>query len=165
MSWSTGDFEAQLAAERGAGSLFSGSGGDGVFFQARAELAVADYLFDHGMGRELLRVAVDAARISRESVWPMLFNAVRARVIPNSLHPLRAAGPSGAEHRQPGCCRCGQPGSAVDSRVVLEPYGAWGAAGNPVACAVSFAGAGLLQLVRFRAECRADHAAVVPAAG
>jgi asparagine synthase (glutamine-hydrolysing) len=84
-----GRFESQLAAEREAKTLFSGAGGDGVFFQARAELAVTDYLFDHGVGRDLLRVAVDAARISRKSVWPMLLSAVRARAIPGRWHPLR----------------------------------------------------------------------------
>ena len=85
-------FEGQLAAERGATGMFSGSGGDGVFFQARADLAVTDYLFDHGLGRDLLRVAVDAARISRKSIWPLLINAVRARVLPAQLHPLRMSG-------------------------------------------------------------------------
>jgi asparagine synthase (glutamine-hydrolysing) len=83
-----GRFEGQLAAEREAKVLFSGSGGDGVFFQARADLAVTDYLFDHGMGRDLLRVAVDAARISRKSIWPLLLNAVHTRAIPRRWHPL-----------------------------------------------------------------------------
>lgn len=87
-----GRFEGQLTAEREAKGLFSGSGGDGIFFQARADLAVTDYLFDHGMGRDLVRVAVDAARISRKSVWPLLFNAMRARVAPRAFHPLRIAG-------------------------------------------------------------------------
>jgi asparagine synthase (glutamine-hydrolysing) len=87
-----GRFEAQLTVEREAKGLFSGSGGDGVFFQARADLAVTDYLFDHGIGRELLRVAVDAARISRKSVWPLLLNALRARVSHTSFHPLRLPG-------------------------------------------------------------------------
>ncbi len=86
-----GRFEIQLAAEREARGLFSGSGGDGVFFQAHADLAVTDHLFDHGVGRELLRVAVNAARVSRKSVWPMLFSAVRTRVIPRRWHPLSAA--------------------------------------------------------------------------
>jgi asparagine synthase (glutamine-hydrolysing) len=87
-----GRFEGMLAAEREAKGMFSGSGGDGVFFQAHADLAVTDYLFDHGMGRDLLRVAVDAARVSRKSIWPLLFNAVRARVVPAQLHPLRTSG-------------------------------------------------------------------------
>jgi asparagine synthase (glutamine-hydrolysing) len=87
-----GRFEGQLAAEREAKGLFSGAGGDGVFFQARADLAVTDYLFDHGMGRDLLRVAVDAARISRKSIWPLLLTALRARAIPPRWHPLSVGG-------------------------------------------------------------------------
>jgi len=87
-----GRFEGQLAAEREAKGLFSGAGGDGVFFQARADLAVTDYLFDHGVGRDLLRVTVDAARISRKSIWPLLFNALRARAIPRKWHPLSIGG-------------------------------------------------------------------------
>jgi len=86
-----GRFEGQLAAEREAKGLFSGAGGDGVFFQARADLAVTDYLFDHGVGRDLLRVTVDAARISKKSIWPLLFNALRRRVIPPRWHPLAVA--------------------------------------------------------------------------
>jgi asparagine synthase (glutamine-hydrolysing) len=86
-----GRYEAQLSVERRAKGLFSGSGGDGVFFQAHADLAVTDYLFDHGLGRDLLAVAVDAARISRKSIWPLLINAVRRRLIPTQLHPLRMA--------------------------------------------------------------------------
>ena len=85
-------YEAQLSQEREAKALFSGSGGDGVFFQAHADLAVTDYLFDHGLGRDLLAVAVDAARISRKSIWPLLINAVRRRLIPAPLHPLRMGG-------------------------------------------------------------------------
>lgn len=84
-----GRFEMQLALEREANALFSGAGGDGVFFQARADLAVSDYLFDHGVGRDLLQVAMDAARISRTSIWPLLFKAMRARALPRSWHPLR----------------------------------------------------------------------------
>ncbi|MEA3178861.1 MAG: hypothetical protein QOI59_2384 [Gammaproteobacteria bacterium] len=85
-------FEGQLAAERDVKGMFSGAGGDGVFFQAHADLAVTDYLFDHGLGRDLLRVAVDAARVSRKSIWPLLVNAVRARIVPTQMHPLRMSG-------------------------------------------------------------------------
>jgi asparagine synthase (glutamine-hydrolysing) len=87
-----GRFEGQLAAEREAKGLFSGAGGDGVFFQARADLAVTDYLFDHGVGRDLLRVTMDAARISRKSIWPLLFNALRSRAFSPGWHPLRVGG-------------------------------------------------------------------------
>lgn len=87
-----GRFEFELAAERHCQGLFSGSGGDGVFFQTHADLAVTDYLFDHGAGSRLVRVAADAARISRKSVWPLLFKAFRSRLLPRPWHPLKATG-------------------------------------------------------------------------
>ena len=74
-----GSVEEGLAAQRGANGLFTGAGGDGIFFQARAELAVADYLFDHGLGPGLIRTAVDAAQVERKSVWPLLFKALKSR--------------------------------------------------------------------------------------
>lgn len=75
-----GRYEGGLAERCGANGLFSGAGGDGVFFQARAELAVTDYLFQHGFRSGLLRTAIDAARVSRKSIWPLLWQALRARL-------------------------------------------------------------------------------------
>ncbi|HVO45087.1 MAG TPA: asparagine synthase-related protein [Steroidobacteraceae bacterium] len=85
-----GEFESNLALSRDAYGLFSGAGGDGVFFQARAELALADYLFDRGVGAGLMQVAVDAARISRRSVWALLASAIRSRFA-RRWNPLTAA--------------------------------------------------------------------------
>ncbi|HVY81824.1 MAG TPA: asparagine synthase C-terminal domain-containing protein, partial [Steroidobacteraceae bacterium] len=67
-----GPLEAQVAASRGATSIFSGASGDGLFMQARAELAIADYLRIHRWRPHLLRIALDAARITRTSVWQVL---------------------------------------------------------------------------------------------
>jgi asparagine synthase (glutamine-hydrolysing) len=88
-----GRFEGELAARHGASGLFSGGGGDGVFFQARAELAVTDYLFDHGFGAALLRTAIDAARVSRKSIWPLLVQAVSARVFEREWDPIAMSKP------------------------------------------------------------------------
>jgi len=74
-----GSAEEGLAAQRGANGLFTGAGGDGIFFQAHAELAVADYLFDRGIGPGLMRTAVDAAQVERKSVWPLIFKALKSR--------------------------------------------------------------------------------------
>jgi len=87
-----GELETRLAAQKGANGLFSGSGGDGIFYQARAELAVADYFFDHGWGSGLLRTAVDAAQVSRKSIWPLLAKAVKARVLPKRFNPILEGG-------------------------------------------------------------------------
>lgn len=72
-----GRLEAHLAASLGATALFSGAGGDGLFYRNRAELAAADYLRMHGPRPELLRVALDAAIIERASVWSVLGTALR----------------------------------------------------------------------------------------
>jgi asparagine synthase (glutamine-hydrolysing) len=88
-----GRFEGELAARYGAESLFSGAGGDGVFFQARAELAVTDYLFEHGVRPALLRTAVDAAQVSRKSIWHLLWQALRTRVLHPEWDPVALAKP------------------------------------------------------------------------
>jgi asparagine synthase (glutamine-hydrolysing) len=64
--------EARVMNEHAATGLFSGAGGDGLFIQARADLAVADYLCHHGVRPRVLRVALEAARINRASIWPTL---------------------------------------------------------------------------------------------
>ncbi len=88
-----GRYEGELAQRYGADNLFSGAGGDGVFFQARAELAVTDYLFQHGLRAGLLGTAIDAARVSRKSIWPLLWQAVRARLFEPPWDPAGLAKP------------------------------------------------------------------------
>lgn len=69
--------EAGLLNDRGATSVFSGAGGDGLFVQARADLAIADFLSSHGFSPGVLQVALDASRINRTSLWPTLADGVR----------------------------------------------------------------------------------------
>ena len=88
-----GATEGSLAERHGANGLFSGAGGDGVFFQARAELAVTDYLFQHGLRGGLMRTAIDAARVSRNSIWSLLWQAVRARLFEPPWDPVKLAKP------------------------------------------------------------------------
>ncbi len=83
-----GTFENQLAAQHEATGLFSGSGGDSVFYQAQADLAVTDYVLDHGLRRGLLDTAIDAARVSRKSVWSLLFQAIRHRIREPEWDPI-----------------------------------------------------------------------------
>lgn len=86
-------FEAALAAQQGASAMFTGAGGDSVFYQARSDLAVCDFVLDHGIGRGLLDTAVDAARVSRRSIWPLLWKAVRQRVWSPKWDPISMAKP------------------------------------------------------------------------
>ena len=69
--------EARIAADRGATGAFSGAGGDGLFVQARADLAVVDYLRHRGFRSGVLGVALDAARINRTSVWSTLYEGIQ----------------------------------------------------------------------------------------
>ena len=86
-------YEAALAEKHGATAIFSGSGGDSVFYQARADLALCDFVLDHGFGRGLLDTAVDAARVSRQSIWPLLWLAVRHRFWRPEWDPIAMAKP------------------------------------------------------------------------
>ena len=70
--------EAQLAREHDARAVFSGYGGDQLFYRSRAALAAGDYLDRHFAGPALFEVALDAARMDRISVWKVLGQAMRA---------------------------------------------------------------------------------------
>lgn len=87
-----GPLETQLAAQRGITGIFSGSGGDALFFQSRADLAVADHLFDRPFSPALPRVALDAARVARVSMWPLLRAAVAQRLVRRRWTPHAEAG-------------------------------------------------------------------------
>ena len=73
-----GRLEAQLAAERGATAVFTGLGGDQLFYQSFLRFGVEDYLHDKGLRPELLRIALDSAREDRISVWRVLREALAA---------------------------------------------------------------------------------------
>ena len=69
--------EIEIAAARGATALFSGAGGDGLFMQPRADLAVTDYLYRRGVNARVMRVALASARITKTSMWPILRRGLR----------------------------------------------------------------------------------------
>ena len=68
--------EVRIMADRGATGAFSGAGGDGLFMQARADLAVVDYLRHFGFRPGVIGAALDAARINRASIWSTLYDGV-----------------------------------------------------------------------------------------
>jgi asparagine synthase (glutamine-hydrolysing) len=74
-----GRCEADLARSHGAGAVFTGYGGDQLFYQARATFAAADFLMSHGASPALFEVALDAARMDRKSVWHVLGKAAGTR--------------------------------------------------------------------------------------
>jgi asparagine synthase (glutamine-hydrolysing) len=73
--------EAQVAQEQGARVIFSGFGGDQLFYRSHAWLGAADFLMSHGVTPALFEVALDAARVDRTSVWSVLARAGRHRVL------------------------------------------------------------------------------------
>ena len=86
------DLEARLALEHDANALFSGAGGDAVFFQSGTDLAVTDFILRRGYRPEVFPVAVDAARIMRTSVWSVLKRAFRGSRRKSSWDPLEHLG-------------------------------------------------------------------------
>lgn len=72
-----GAFEAGLALESGATASFMGSGGDHVFLQHCAPDMVGDFIFLHGLRPAVMRVARDAAAISRQSAWTLIRHGLR----------------------------------------------------------------------------------------
>src|SRR5262249_2354390 len=74
-----GQIEYELAAQRHATAIFSGWGGDALFFQARAQYGPEDYLRTHRWTSHLWTIALDAAHVDRLSLWAVLYRALRAR--------------------------------------------------------------------------------------
>ncbi len=76
-----GRCEADVAREHGAAAVFSGFGGDQLFYRSHAALAAGDFLMSQGVGPALFEVALDAARMDRISVWAVLGKAARTGLL------------------------------------------------------------------------------------
>ncbi len=78
----TGDVLA-LAKEKGAQALFYGVGGDNVFFQPPFNLGALDYVRSHGFfGKDALKIAMEASRYGRKSLYRTFRDMVRERISP-----------------------------------------------------------------------------------
>ncbi|MBC7673070.1 MAG: asparagine synthase, partial [Polaromonas sp.] len=71
--------DADVAVAHGARVMFSGAGGDQVFFQHCCTWPAADYLNVHGFGRGFVGAALDAARLGKVSLWRSMRSALIAR--------------------------------------------------------------------------------------
>lgn len=69
----------RLATRTGAYSLWTGQGGDHVFFQTTSCVSAADYASIHGLRAGLLSAINDAARLSRKSYWSVLKSTWKTR--------------------------------------------------------------------------------------
>ncbi len=74
--------DAELAAAHDAAALFTGAGGDQLFFQYSMPWPATDYLRTRGFDAGFPGAAMDAARLGKVSVWKALRLALLDR-----LHP------------------------------------------------------------------------------
>jgi asparagine synthase (glutamine-hydrolysing) len=70
------DFRNELLGNQAADVLWTGEGGDHLFFVMRSELGAADYIRRHGIGRGLRAVVIDASRLAREPYWATFRKAI-----------------------------------------------------------------------------------------
>lgn len=82
----TGDL-GSFAKEKKADALFYGTGGDNVFYQPPANLGALDYVRLHGLDRRFLKIAIEASRYGRKSLYRTLHDMLRERFAPISCFP------------------------------------------------------------------------------
>lgn len=77
----TGD-EFDLAKKTNARALFTGAGGDNVFFQIPRNLGALDYVHHHGFGKDTIKIAMEASRYGRKSLYGTFRDMLRERISP-----------------------------------------------------------------------------------
>jgi len=80
--------ENNLAQEIGAEAVFSGGGGDGIFYQPKTNFSASDYVKMHGIRPALFKISLEAARLQQRSVWAVLYDAIRDNIIKGSANPF-----------------------------------------------------------------------------
>lgn len=83
LGWMNAKSDARLAAAHGASAMFTGAGGDPLFFEFHRWWPAADYLSQRGLDRGFANAAMDAARLGKVSVWRVLAHALAEAVWPN----------------------------------------------------------------------------------
>lgn len=66
------DFRNRTAQAVGADAVWTGQGGDHLFFETSTAVSAGDFLRDRGLGRGFFKAVRDAARVSNASVWNVL---------------------------------------------------------------------------------------------
>ena len=72
-------YELEQAQQCGATAVFTGGGGDGIFYRAEAGYSVADYVHRHGITSRLPAIALNAARLEGRSLFSVLWHAYADR--------------------------------------------------------------------------------------
>ncbi len=83
--WLNGAADAKLAAAYGAPAIFTGAGGDSVFYEFPRWWPAADYLATRGLDAGFIAAAMDAARLGKLSVWRTMALAFKERISPSQL--------------------------------------------------------------------------------
>ena len=83
--------DSEVAHGYGATAMFTGGGGDQLFFELHHWWPAADYLRVRGLDAGFLRAAMDAARLGRVSLWKTLWLAAQDRLRSGPL-PIEDAG-------------------------------------------------------------------------
>lgn len=94
IGWMNATIDARLAAAHSATALFTGAGGDPLFFEFRRWWPAADYLQVKGWDRGAAAAAMDAARLGRVSVWRAIALAMAEQVWPRVV-ARESSSPSG----------------------------------------------------------------------
>ncbi|KQY88237.1 asparagine synthase-related protein [Pelomonas sp. Root1444] len=83
VGWMNAATDARLASAYAAPAMFTGAGGDPLFYEYPRWWPAADYLHDRGIDAGFPAAAMDAARLGRLSVWRTAALALRERVRPD----------------------------------------------------------------------------------
>jgi asparagine synthase (glutamine-hydrolysing) len=94
IGWMNSIADAQLACAHDATAMFTGAGGDPLFYEYPRWWPAADYLRDKGWDWGFLAAAMDAARLGRLSIWQTLHLALKERLRPD-LAARAPVGPTG----------------------------------------------------------------------
>lgn len=84
-----GEFQGELARVKKATAIFTGTGGDQVFYQSPVVMAAADYVYRYGMRKRFLDVAHGVARMQGASLWSVLGVAIRNGLLRSHNTPLQ----------------------------------------------------------------------------
>jgi len=107
VGWMSGASDAQLATAYGAPAMFTGAGGDSLFYEFASWWPASDCLAAQGLSTGFLAAAMDAARLGRVSIWRAIGLAMKERVAPSAFErELTGTAPflapevrTGMEHR------------------------------------------------------------------
>ena len=80
IGWMNAGTDARLASAYGASAMFTGAGGDPLFYEFPRWWPLADYLRKAGLNMGFFAAAMDAARLGKVSVWRAIALAIRERV-------------------------------------------------------------------------------------